>query len=374
MSDNNIESQSQSQNQSQNPLAKTELAYLYQKPDSEGMIRSTFEDFKVFEILPFEFSGEGEHLVLHIRKTGANTTFVARQLARYFKVKDALVSYAGLKDRNAVTEQYFSIHLPGKPADDISTLNIEGVEVLAKYRHNKKLKTGALSGNRFELVLRNVTDTDDIYRRWVQVCKYGVPNYFGEQRFGINGNNLTRAQQMFAGAKIKDKKKRGFYLSAVRSFLFNQLVHQRIEANAFSSPQAGDVMMMSGSQSVFAIDDVTADISERFARNDIDITAAMWGRGQVMTSLNVAEQELALAQTFSEYCQGLETFGLKQERRRIRLMPTDADISQKDDTVTLGFTLPAGSFATTILRELLNYQDASEIRRTEQYDENSGQQ
>ncbi|TLU65050.1 tRNA pseudouridine(13) synthase TruD [Thalassotalea litorea] len=356
-----------------NDTPQHELAYLYQRPESKGVIRHALEDFKVFEILPFEFSGEGEHLVLHIRKTGANTTFVARQLARYFKVKDALVSYAGMKDRNAVTEQFFSIHLPGKPADDISSLAIEGVEVLGKYRHNKKLKTGALSGNRFELVITGVTDIDDIYRRWVQVCKHGVPNYFGEQRFGINGNNLTQAQEMFAGKKIKDKKKRGFYLSAVRSFLFNQLVHQRIEERLFSVPQAGDVMMMSGSQSVFAIDEVSDDIRERFSQNDIDITACMWGRGQLMSTLRVEQREQAIAENYPEYCEGLETFGLKQERRRIRLMPSDADISQKDDTVTIKFTLPAGSFATTILRELVDYQDASEIRRTENHDENSGQ-
>ncbi|QDP01997.1 tRNA pseudouridine(13) synthase TruD [Thalassotalea sp. PS06] len=350
-----------------------ELAYLYQKPQSTGVIRTNPEDFKVFEVLPFTFSGEGEHLVLHIRKTGANTTFVARQLARYFKVKDALVSYAGMKDRNAVTEQYFSIHLPGKPDDDISDLKIEGVEVLAKYRHNKKLKTGALSGNRFELVIRNVTDVDDIYRHWIHICKTGVPNYFGEQRFGINGNNLDRAKDMFAGAKVKDKKKRGFYLSAVRSYLFNQVLNQRIEQGLFSHLDVGDVMMMAGSQSVFIIDELNDDIQDRFNRKDIDLTAPMWGRGRLMTEGAAAEREQNLARCFPDLCEGLEAFGLQQERRRIRLMPTDADIQTANDNVKLSFFLPAGSFATTVLRELVDYQDASELKRTENHVENSGQ-
>ena len=104
-------------------------------------------DFKVFELLPFEPCGEGEHLFIHIRKTGANTLFVARQLAKYFNVKETLVSYAGLKDRFAVTEQWFGVHVPGKQTYDLSDLIIEGVEVLTYKRHNKKLRTGALSGN-----------------------------------------------------------------------------------------------------------------------------------------------------------------------------------------------------------------------------------
>ncbi|TKB46159.1 tRNA pseudouridine(13) synthase TruD [Thalassotalea mangrovi] len=345
------------------------LAYLYQTPQATGVIREQMADFKVFEILPFQFSGEGEHLILHIRKTGANTTFVARQLARYFKVKDMQVSYAGLKDRNAVTEQYFSIHLPGKPNDDISDLKIDGVEVLSHTRHNKKLKTGALAGNRFELTLRHVTDTDDLQKRWQQVCATGVPNYFGEQRFGINGNNLTKAAEMFAGAKVKDKKKRGFYLSAVRSYLFNQLVQQRIEQQGFDKVQVGDVMMMAGSQSVFLVEELnealTDDILDRFNRHDIDITAAMWGRGEPMSSGATGEQERGLAEQFNDYCQGLEAFGLKQERRRIRLMPSNPDMQINGDTVTLTFSLPAGSFATTILRELLQYRDASEQLRNQ---------
>ena len=182
----------------------TELPYLHGKPTSTGLLRSKVEDFKVFEKLPFAASGEGEHLIIHIRKTGANTLFVARQLAKYFKVKEALVSYAGLKDRNAVTEQYFGIHVPGKTEYDLSDLEIEGVEVLSYKRHNKKLKSGALTGNNFELTLRNVTEPEALRRRFVEVIEQGVPNYFGEQRFGIDGNNIQAAKELFAGKKIKD--------------------------------------------------------------------------------------------------------------------------------------------------------------------------
>ncbi|MDX2370638.1 MAG: tRNA pseudouridine(13) synthase TruD, partial [Colwellia sp.] len=194
-----------------------ELTYLHGKPQSSGLLRSQKNDFKVFEQLPFSPIGEGEHLFIYIRKTGANTVFVARELAKYFKVKEQLVSYAGLKDRFAVTEQWFGVHVPGKQVYDLQDLTIEGVEVLEYARHNKKLRTGALTGNRFELILRHVTDLQALHKRWNDIVEQGVPNYFGEQRFGIDGGNIDKALALFSGTKVKDKKKRGMYLSAARS-------------------------------------------------------------------------------------------------------------------------------------------------------------
>lgn len=340
----------------------TELAYLYGKPSSHGDLRSNADDFKVFEMLPFEPCGEGEHLIIHIRKTGANTLFVARQLAKYFKVKDALVSYAGLKDRNAVTEQYFGIHVPGKTQYDLSDLNIEGVEVLSYKRHNKKLKTGALIGNRFELVLRNVDDIDDVKQRWQKIISSGVPNYFGEQRFGQQGNNLTAASELFNGKKVKDKKKRGFYLSAARSFLFNQFVHERINQNQFTRPVNGDVYMLSGSRSIFSQDEVDEAIISRLAERDITITAPLWGAGDMATSNKALDFEQELASQYTEFCQGLAKFGLKQERRSISLFLESGQLDVINDGIKLSFFLPAGCFATTILRELLQYTDKSQIR------------
>ncbi|WOH37348.1 tRNA pseudouridine(13) synthase TruD [Thalassotalea fonticola] len=338
----------------------TELAYLYDKPKSHGELRSCVDDFKVFEILPFEPCGEGEHLIIHIRKTGANTLFVARQLAKYFKVKDALVSYAGLKDRNAVTEQYFGVHVPGKTQYDLSDLDIEGVQVLSYKRHNKKLKTGALIGNRFELMLRNVDDIDDIKTRWQKILSFGVPNYFGEQRFGQQGNNLTAASELFNGKKVKDKKKRGFYLSAARSFLFNQFVNERINNNQFSSPMNGDVYMLSGSRSIFSQDEIDDVIMTRLAEKDIAITAPLWGAGEVATSNQALDFEQELASNYVEFCQGLAKFGLKQERRSISLFVESGQLEVINDDIKLSFFLPAGCFATTILRELLQYTDVSQ--------------
>jgi len=340
-----------------------DFAYLYGKPKVTGLLRSEMSDFKVFEQLPFKPCGEGEHLFIHIRKTGANTIFVARQLAKYFAVKDQLVSYAGLKDRFAVTEQWFGIHVPGKKEYDLSDLNIEGVEVLSYSRHNKKLKIGALLGNRFELTLRKVSDVDELMRRWHTISAFGVPNYFGEQRFGIDAGNIEKAQSLFSGTKVKDKKKRGIYLSAARSIIFNDMVSQRIEQEKFERLVTGDVFMLAGTQSVFLADEIDESIVSRFKEKDIDLTAPMWGAGELMTQADALLFEQEVAEEHPEFCSGLPRFGLKQERRRIRLNLTDSEIQADNDFVTISFFLPAGCYATTILRELLVYQDLTERRQ-----------
>ncbi len=335
------------------------LAYLHGKPHSSGKLRSNMADFKVFEQLPFSPCGEGEHLLIHIRKTGANTAFVAKELAKYFSVKEQLVSYAGLKDRFAVTEQWFGVHLPGLQIYDLSDLAIDGVEVLTYARHNKKLRIGALTGNRFELTLRDVTQIEQFTERWQQIIDQGVPNYFGEQRFGIDGGNIEKAQALFTGKKVKDKKKRGMYLSAARSYLFNQIISQRIEQDYFQQLMLGDVVMLAGTQSVFVADEVNETLQQRLLDKDIDITAPMWGAGELMTQAEPKIFEQTIANEKPDFCTGLAKFGLKQERRRIRLNIHNANIitNNDDNTVQVSFFLPAGCYATTVLRELINYQD-----------------
>lgn len=345
------------------------LSFLHGKPQSKGLLRQQKSDFKVYEQLPFSPCGEGEHLFVHIRKTGANTVFVARELAKYFQVKETLVSYAGLKDRFAVTEQWFGVHVPGKQEYDLTDLFIEGVEVLSYQRHNKKLRTGALTGNRFELILREITDLNDLNERWEKIIKEGVPNYFGEQRFGIDGGNIDLALTLFSGTKVKDKKKRGMYLSAARSTIFNEVINERINKNTFSKVQIGDVLMLSGTQSVFHLDDIDDTIKQRLIEQDVDITGPMWGAGELMTSAEPKIFEQQVANKHNEFAQGLPRFGLKQERRRIRLVVNDADIevlsNQKTPNETLpavkiSFSLASGSYATTVLRELIDYQDCTQ--------------
>ena len=351
-----------------------EPAYLHGKPKSTGLIKANPQDFCVFEQLPFLPCGEGEHLFIHIKKIGTNTVFVARELAKYFKVKEQLVSYAGLKDRFAVTQQWFGVHVPGKQVYDLADLAIEGVEILSYKRHNKKLRTGALTGNRFELVIRNVTHLKELFERWEKIIAHGVPNYFGEQRFGIDGGNLDCALALFSGTKVKDKKKRGMYLSAARSAIFNDMINERIKQNSFDKLSIGDVVMLAGTQSVFRLEEIDDVIKQRLIDKDIDITAAMWGAGDLMTEAQPKIFEQEVAEKYHEFAQGLPRFGLKQERRRIRLIINDADleilpkeatsnnISENRDLpdVKVCFSLAAGSYATTVLRELIDYQDGTQ--------------
>lgn len=337
----------------------SELSYLYQKPMVTAVFKQHVDDFFVDEILPFEPFGEGEHFLLQIKKTNANTHYVVKQLAQFFNVPNKVVSYAGLKDRFGVTQQWFSIQLPGVKSVDLSNFHDPDIEIIGCYKHNKKLKTGALAGNRFVITLREVSNPAELTARWQQIVTSGVPNYFGEQRFGYDDHNIEQALAMFNGKKIKDRNKRSIYLSAARSWIFNHIVSERINNQQFSELLDGDVCMLAGTQSIFNVDQVEPSLIQRLAEADIDITAPMWGRGELKTTATVADFEQAQAHQHQALCTGLEQAGLKQERRRIRLMPSIGKLDWLDEqTAQLSFALPAGCYATCVLRELVDYSTA----------------
>ena len=179
-------------------------------PVLAARMRVTPEDFDVTEIAGFDASGAGEHLLLTIEKRGVNTAFVARLLAEWAGVDERAVGYAGLKDRHAVTRQRFSVQLPGREAPDIAVLERsdaatgQSLRVLERARHARKLPRGALVGNRFVLVLRDVEgDAVAIEARLQAIAARGVPNYFGVQRFGHGGGNVDKARRMFAGMRVR---------------------------------------------------------------------------------------------------------------------------------------------------------------------------
>lgn len=187
------------------------LTWLHGKPQGSGVIKASPEDFVVIEDLGFGPDGEGEHLLLRILKTGCNTRSVADALAKFLKVHAREVSFAGQKDKHAVTEQWFCVRLPGKEMPDMSAFELEGCKVLEFARHRRKLRLGALQGNRFTLVLREVSDRNEMEQRLQAIAKQGVPNYFGSQRFGIGGNNLHQARRWAeSNAPLRDRNKRSF--------------------------------------------------------------------------------------------------------------------------------------------------------------------
>lgn len=338
----------------------TALNYLYGEPASHAAIRTQPEDFQVFENLAFEPEGEGDHVFLYIQKTGENTDWVAKQLANFCQVSPKEVGYAGKKDRHAVTEQWFSVHLPGRSPLTWSLFETDTIKVLKAVKHTRKLRLGSLNGNRFQIRLRQVTDGADLERR-LGLIENGVPNYFGEQRFGHHYGNLYKGAAMIAGKrKERQRHKKGLYISAVRSFLFNQLVNARIDEELFDRCMEGDVLMLNGSQSCFVNDVDDNSIPARLAEKEIHLTGAMWGRGRSICGETARQWELHQLKPYSQLLDGLERLGLNQERRAVRLMPENlAFVKESEDQYLLNFELQVGSFATSVLRELCHLEVAS---------------
>ena len=345
-----------------------DLFYLFGKPSAEGDLRTHNSDFIVKEILPIQPSGEGEHHLVHIRKDGLNTNFVAEKLAKFSGVHLRDVTSAGQKDRHAVTDQWFGIRIPGKETPDWQDLGLEGVTVLEAHRHNKKLRTGALSGNRFKITIRNITDTSELESRLQNIKQTGVPNYFGEQRFGHNGKNLEMARQMFAGKRIKDRNKRSIYLSAIRSNLFNHVVSKRLELHDTNYLE-GDCVQLTGSRSFFTAESWDDTLKGRLAENDIQLSAPMWGRGTLPAISEAADFEHSALAEFESDRDGLENAGLDQERRPMLLKPENLQYQIEDNTLIVEFALPAGCFATSVLRELVNVTDVRQRQSQEAFTE-----
>jgi tRNA pseudouridine13 synthase len=315
--------------------------------------RSTAEDFFVEEIASFQPSGEGEHLLLTVEKRGMNTAFAAKKLASWAGIAEMGIGYAGLKDRHAVTRQRFSVHFPKRVSPDIGLLAADDFRVVEHSWHNRKLSRGALAGNRFELILREVRgEHASIERRLELIRDQGIPNYFGEQRFGREGNNVEAAKKMFAGERVR-REQRSIYISAARSEMFNSVLAARIEAGNWNTGAEGEVWMLDGTQSVFGPEPITAELSERVRLQDIHPTGPMWGAGELRSREAVrAMEELAL-HPFDELRIGLERAGLKQERRSLRVRVKDLNWQWlAEDALQVSFHLAPGSYATEVLAEL----------------------
>lgn len=329
------------------------LPFAHGGPPLSGVLRADAADFFVDEDLGFEPDGQGEHAFVRVEKRGNNTEWVARQLARFADVAPAAVSYAGIKDRHAVTRQTFSVHLPGRPDPDWSALQGEGLRVLSSSRNSRKLRIGALRGNAFRIVLREVSgERGELDARIAGVVAQGVPNYFGEQRFGAGGGNVAKARALFAGRRVP-RHERSLLLSAVRSQLFNEVLAARVATGAWNTALEGDVFMLDGTQSIFGPEPLTAEIGRRLATGDIAPTGPMFGEGSLRTTSAAAELETRVAAANADLVAGLVANGLRQERRALVLRPGNLSaqwLSEGD--LELRFDLMKGSYATVVVREL----------------------
>lgn len=335
----------------------TQLRWLYGRPQGEGQLKANPEDFLVQEDLGYLPDGEGEHLLVHIRKEGCNTRFVADALAKFLRVHAREVSVAGQKDKHAVAEQWFCVRLPGKEMPDLRGFTLEGCQVLTFARHKRKLRTGGLRGNAFTLVLREITRRDDVQARLEQIAERGVPNYFGSQRFGIGGSNLQGALRWAqSDAPVCDRNKRSFWLSAARSALFNQLVSTRLETLAFNQVIDGDALQLAGRGSWFvASADELAALQTRVHQHELMITAALPGSGDWGTQRDALTFEQTTLAGEVDLQHLLTREKVEAARRAILLYPQALSWDWWDDvTLELRFWLPAGSFATSVVRELIN--------------------
>lgn len=335
----------------------TELAYAHGGPLGNAILKASADDFCVTEQLGFEPTGNGEHIFLWIQKRHLNTRDVLNRVQRFANVKPRQLGYCGLKDKRAMTRQWFSVHLPVGSEPDWHQLDNEQLQVLDLTRHQRKLRVGAHKGNRFEIRLRAVdADAEQLHRRCELLARRGFPNYFGPQRFGYNNANLDAARRLFAQtlhAHKKPSRKQRLYISAARAHIFNVLASSRVAGGSWVQPLAGDVFQFDGSGSLFR-DSAAEDIAARLERCDLHITGPLWGAGDLLSSGAVALQEQHIAETNVDLAAGLATLGMAQQRRALRATAKQLHWELQGDDLLLQFELSKGCYATALLRELVD--------------------
>ncbi len=297
--------------------------------EAKGVLRTVPEDFEVTETLAFEPSGKGEHLYLFVEKRAITTGEAHRRLAEASGVPRADVSYAGMKDRHAVARQWFSVRGPREEADAPGP----ELRILRRTRHPRKLRRGQLRSNRFRIRVRAVSGDVEAHLR--QVARHGVPNYFGPQRFGVDGGNVAAARRWArAGRPRVPRFSRGLYLSSLRSLLFNEVLGRRVADGAWDTALAGEALV-EGTPS-----------------------GPLWGRGIPTSRAAALELESATVGAFPDIVDTLEHVGLRQERRPLRVVPTEVSWSLEGDVLTFECVLPKGAYATSVLREVGAFRDA----------------
>ncbi|MBQ0719390.1 MAG: tRNA pseudouridine(13) synthase TruD [Gammaproteobacteria bacterium] len=311
------------------PVFSLNFSHAYKVLAGCADLKTEPEDFVVVEEFDeANFSGSGEHVCLQIRKRGQNTRWIAAALAEVATVAERDIGFCGMKDRRAVTTQWFSVAHAGEWK--MPALAIPDCEVLQVIRHQRKLRRGSHRGNHFVIRLRNVSSSIDrprVDERLSLIAKGGVPNYFGEQRFGIEGQNLVEADRLLRrGRQRKMGGRQGIFLSAARSYLFNRVLSERVTRQSWSQALDGESTPQ----------------------------GPLWGRGRSLSRGALAELESRVLADFQPWCHALEHLGLDQQQRDLVLLPSRLEWHWQDRDLCLSFALPVGTYATSVLRELLD--------------------
>ena len=321
-----------------------------------AVLKATAEDFQVDEVLDIPLSGDGEHLWLWVEKRGLNTEEAARRIAKAAGVALRTVSYAGLKDRQALTRQWFSIQLPGKADPDLSAAQSDTLRILKITRHKRKLQRGAHAANGFTLRLTQlVADKEGLQARLEMIARQGIPNYFGAQRFGYQGGNLGEAREYAARQALPEQRAvRSRLLSTARSYLFNQVLAARVADGSWQRAQVGDLLAFTDSRSFFPAGEAECN-DPRLAILDLHPTGPLWGSGPSPASGAAFALEQATGEREAALRDWLVRAGMEHERRILRLPIGGLTWHYPEpDILQLEFVLPAGCFATALVRELVD--------------------
>jgi tRNA pseudouridine13 synthase len=323
-------------------------------PPAAGTIRAETEDFVVEEQLGFKPDGGSAHRLLWVEKRNANTRFVARELAARIGCAPADVGFAGMKDRRAVARQWFST----PAARDATTLDGfagNGFRVLSEHPHSRKLRRGALAGNRFRLRVRELTgDLQSLEQRIAHAASAGFPNYFGTQRFGHDGANLARVRQWLGDGHLpRERAGRGFLLSSARALAFNAVLAERVRAGTWNRLLGGEIVNLAGTASVFPIDEPDEPLERRCRDGDIGPTGPLCGAGGMQPASDAGAVEVQALVRLAPLPERLGGAGLRAERRALVARPAALQYRLSPGVLDLAFELPRGAYATSFLREIV---------------------
>lgn len=348
---------------------KNHNAYFNPVPEATGIIKTHPEDFQVTEQLSFELTGEGEHVYLYCQKRNMTTLQLAKQLAKFANIHPRDVGYAGMKDRQGVTQQWFSLYLPGREALDWQALTSDDLQILTITAHQRKCRIGSLTHNDFVIVIRDLQRGEDIPQRLATLMEQGMPNYVGEQRFGHQLGNIEQAKALLDNElTVKNKRLKGIYYSTARSLIFNALLSARVEQGCFNQGIDGDMLQHVGRRACFSIDAVDEIIQQRIAARELVPAGPLWGQGEHHTSLQAKAMEDHVLTEYYTWLQGLEAHGLELAYRPYTVFPLKmAKVGQTccewlaDDCLKLQFRLPRGAYATSLLRELGQFSQGERL-------------
>ena len=321
-------------------------------------LRSLPEDFCVDELPLYRPSGSGEHTFLHIEKRLRTTEDVAHVLARFAGARTRDVGFAGRKDRVALTTQWYSV--PGLDPERAREFALPGVRVLDAIRHGHKLRTGHLSGNRFRIFVGGVDarQSEAAIRRLEEIRRVGMPNRFGAQRFGRDGENAERGRRLLRGERSReDRRSARFLLSALQAEVFNAVLEDR--KASLDTVDLGEVAMVHASGGCFVVEDLARE-APRAAAFEISATGPIFGTKVLEAEGEARLRERRLLERFEVLPEDLSVprgIRLRGARRALRVRPGAATAERYGDGLLLRFSLPPGSYATVLIEEMLESRE-----------------